>query len=410
MNKIENYYYTSLQFQKIKDSWNSSHPLIIKIGTVAIRAIFVFGCSIAETLVFLYRKASALSSSPASVAAAAQAAQPTALAKLGPVPFQLSQDFTYPFKLENHNIPPFQATEKLSKELIQLNSNFLNQYQSEIRAKEWHGFLSLQRLAWQDPKVLEFLSQEGATTTLLSAVKNKKLQIQYGVNLGDLLLAGAGSMLPSYLVTARPNLYVGLPDLEGQHIEGMGQFSTKEPAYSPIDETLAVKAISQFQKECADLRKTSAQAAGPIVEIITNASIKALENTIKDLANNPIELRDMVVGVAGGWTTSIAAMQGQCEGVMKLLDAAYVRNHGGYPNVLNFAMVSHALDARHLIAALGSKDHEMRAFKRFYEFCCQDLKAREQIRTRLQQCVFVIYSLRAQLGTSEDGIIRRLTQ
>ncbi len=130
---------------------------------------------------------------------------------------------------------------------------------------------------------------------------------------------------------------------------------------------------------------------------IENATVEALMNAFHKISQQEGNLKKIVFGKAP--STKVYQMQEQCEMVMKL----HIKSAGGYANVLCFALVSHALDARHLAAALAGMDR-LPNFKAFFQGCLEDEQARELIKIRLQQVVYLILMLKNELKISDHDL------
>ncbi len=110
---------------------------------------------------------------------------------------------------------------------MEIQDHLLTWYKFDFNHADWHGYLSFQRIVWQDPKVLKFLKKPGATTLLLSAHKSQALKTleQSHATVAGLLFGGFSGMLPLFLFTVRPNFHMMLPGLTVRYVDSLGSFT-----------------------------------------------------------------------------------------------------------------------------------------------------------------------------------------
>lgn len=92
---------------------------------------------------------------------------------------------------------------------------------------------------------------------------------------------------------------------------------------------------------------------------------------------------------------------------MKFLTDEYIAIRG-CEVILQYPLVSHALDAKHLLAALSAQKGELAQFERFFEACLKNSKANEQIRIRLQQAAYLIWQKYTKLDLTPQEIFAGL--
>ncbi len=299
----------------------------------------------------------------------------------------------------------------------ELQESIFSEITGELANSEWHGSSSLQRLVWQNTQMLAFLSTKGNGTLLFNAHNQNLLESVYGYTLGTLVFEGYTAMLPEYLLTTPPNFCEMIPGFTGiAYVHGMGYMppcSQEGPTFIELERDRARQVLTQFQNELLSLceEKISSLENENFIKAIEKADTDTLITFIKMVLeknpNNPTELVLSRVPQGVNPSTDISLMQTQCEGVMKFLTDEYIAIRG-CEVILQYPLVSHALDAKHLLAALSAQKGELAQFERFFEACLKNSKANEQIRIRLQQAAYLIWQKYTKLDLTPQEIFAGL--
>lgn len=258
--------------------------------------------------------------------------------------------------------------ESKCKELESFEKELKDKYGTDFASVGWHGRLSQQRILFQHTKFLQMMSDKDMVKAVL-----KRHQDGTEQNLGAgnkiataLCFALSGNNL-SYLATVAPN-WANVPKIDGYnwgHIDGMGSSFpvTDDPAFEPD-----LRHLKNFQKAMKSIQSVMNEIAPEDVKIsrqekdlqkeLDDASVSELIKVFNGLINDPSKIKSITVGEAG-WSTFPQPMANQSYGVMKhynkLLNEV-VENSD--EKALGYGMISHALDARHLAAALYYDAHD----------------------------------------------------
>lgn len=273
---------------------------------------------------------------------------------------------------------------EMNQQLEELDQKFFERYQQDFQKKGWHGESSLQRLAWQDRDVLNFLSQKGATNAVIHAIKDRKK----GVELGCLLFQGATTTLPSYLLMTRPHFYLSFPWVRETAITSNVDLAPQEPDDLKkrfCDEALALRAFTQFVTETAENRLARWFDTIPIDQVHT-LSIDQLERGIRNMVTQRVS---QLTTLLGGPQT-VKALTQEVENALTYLTEDKILSCGGYADVLNFAVVSKVLDEKHLLAVF-MLPFEVPLFDSFYRKLRENPQATFLFKIRLEQCLFLLW-------------------
>ena len=231
---------------------------------------------------------------------------------------------------------------------MQLKDHLLTKYGADFKADGWHGYTSLGRLIWQDEK---FITMVSANPLILVAfiVDEKEFS---ETSLGGILLAGPGRQEIAYLATVAPN-WRKVPknftwDL---HVMALTNPVTEETPFQPNLEFL-----NQFQKmmEAISLmfvpKPLEENPVSASMAWVENASIPDLLAKYEECVSTTVLAQTITYSSAGN-STLPWNMAEQCFEVMYSYKQIY-EHHKNDTDPMGYGLVSHALDVRHLAAAL----------------------------------------------------------
>jgi hypothetical protein len=287
----------------------------------------------------------------------------------------------------------------------------------------WHGRSSQQRILWQYDPFLRAISEPAMVLGLLArAAGRRELDIGGGNTLSALLLGGLAANRPSYLATVSPNWRnkPRLPGLDWSELSDMDVPCCIEERSRTITHQL----LQQFGRSLAAVREALLElfplpgftVSGGLYCAIQHASTAALLETLLRLDRNQAAV--LVRGEAG-LSTAIDRMNGQCLEVMKYYPRILELTENRNDVALGYGLVSHALDAKHLIAGVVMTLGAGRKSRQFVNSECAAVslrslveraaahtlsaRANDLMRIRFQQAVHLVAGNLDSIGLSLAG-------
>lgn len=243
----------------------------------------------------------------------------------------------------------------------------LNQRHHEaFRAWGWHGTTSLQRVVWQDADTLALLA-EPANVAMLMCTPSACFDIgtqterpaESSWSLSATLLGGLAHMRPSYLLTTCPNWKLRPPSpgcpldrLSDMRVPYRVQAKPWLMHGGVLD--AAERALACFEAVLASAGNAAPgrpPALGDRAGLQTWIHQASSQSLLTGLTRwlTPERAARLMGGRA---STRLRRMIGQCLEVMQYAEPLLALHEGSHERVLGYGLVSHALDARHLLAAL----------------------------------------------------------
>lgn len=334
---------------------------------------------------------------------------------------ELNTDSTYLYKLvdvamqsqQDLFVIPADIETKQNIEIELLENNLKQKYLMDFSSHGWHGWLSLQRIVWQDAGFLKVVSSENGLKTLLNRAKLGKEQ-RLGplpLTLSSALLYGLKSNLPAYMFTASPN-WKNKPILAGVTWSSLRDMRIGPSAVEPVRD-IDLKMVEDFQKTINNIKSVLLQtnpsniSPSPFLTKMFKLKSKELLVAFHKIINTVDKASILVSGSAGG-STSLSRMTGQSDEVMTEYKKILLHHKNMHEYVLSYGLVSHALDAKHFAAKLyvakNDPSRNVDAFDRlmnkFKDKYMTD-KAHMLIETRIQQIFMIILERKAELKMSE---------
>lgn len=340
------------------------------------------------------------------------------------------------------NIPPISFTEE-ERERIEstaslrkeLEDTLSEKYGSDFDNLGWHGRMSQQRILWQNPQFLNLIQDPLVIKLiLLRRCLNMEKNLGAGNKLSSLLLHGLANNNISYLATASPN-WDSKPRVRGvswSKLEDMRCWSSRETSKKVSLETLklTLNGLNNIETVIENMSAppTENAALTQCQEAINSATSGQILSTIDTLFQDrllDVNKTALIVQGQAGASTGIDRMTGQCLEVMTEFDALLKFHGGDHAAVLGYGLVSHALDSKHLLAAIiyGIKlNHPfyrrvqdlraINALKQLLDGACDGSIgpwAAELMRIRLQQVMSLIVANHETLKIPLDTIRELLT-
>lgn len=317
---------------------------------------------------------------------------------------------------------PDNATDR---QIQRLEAVLRARYRADFRACSWHGPTSLQRVVWQDPDTLALLANPHVVAAILHRHHiGSELALGSAMTLGRAVIRGMASNRPSYMFTACPNwkLRPHAPSLLLDGLYDMRLPDREQPQPFLVSADLlaaAARAMDSVQQVLGGQSGGGEDDDG-IWEAIGTASTARLCNALRTLLS---EDRAKLL-LEGRANTTLRRMSRQCLEVMQYVDRLLAIHEGSTERVLGFGLVSHALDAKHLIATLVHAVQLGRTrlrsdpagaacstFTRLLEDAAGGAlggAAGALIRARLQQAVRLLSDRRGPLGLSAGDLRQAL--
>lgn len=315
----------------------------------------------------------------------------------------------------------------LGARLDELEEGLLARYGRDFADPNWHGPTSFQRIIWQDAKALEALAKAGAFDALMRRrERGTETPLAPRLTLSGAVFEGLARNRPSYLVSACPNWRLRPPFGTLGRLDDMavGPNAQHEPflvSETRLEATRrAGHAAMAFLAETqspdvseADSAFRTALGAAPswkLVEALSHLCTRTAAGRLMDGSNNP--------------SVTLHRMNGQCLEVMSHFDDLLRAFDGDPVRVLGLGLVSHALDAKHLIAVfaeglsggethyrLVTGDGAISAVRALLADTATDRLGGEAgalMRARLQQCLDLLWQDRTHIGLSGAALLSAL--
>jgi hypothetical protein len=317
------------------------------------------------------------------------------------------------------------------KILKDLNAYLLKYYGYDLSVKgiAWHGRASQQRIIWQDPKVLETLQDPDLIRVMLFQAQNKKeVDLGGGNTLSSVLLYGLASNNFSYLTTVAPN-WPDTPVIEGVSWSLLSDM--KVPPYKERPLVVDGEYLQQVKKSCESLQSVLTNIYGKPQskniedEAVAKASSAKLLSAINGILSkaNFEQVSSLIVGQAGK-STELPRMNGQALEVFTEYDNILKFHQGDHSKVLGYGLVSHALDAKHLSAAIygileGQANYRLvvtpdaqNALKKLLKDASENKlgePGNALMKVRLEQVYTLMLERSEALGLSREEVLKKLS-
>ncbi len=265
---------------------------------------------------------------------------------------------TLPVRLLAQRLAAVRTTATTRAGTGRLHDLVAERYRHDFAALAWHGRTSHMRMVWQDADVQAALLDPDQADALAADALADSEPVS---RLAALLLAGIAENRPSYLLTAAPN-WRCRPALASPAWSRLSDMDAPPDTRPPmlVDEHTVSRGLTAVQRFGAALaaspaaavasRETGVAACAEFSSVLDRATVSSLVGAINTLLDEP-RARLLVRGVAGA-STELNRMRGQCLEVMTGLPALLAAHNGDHAAVLGHGLVSHALDAKHLVAAI----------------------------------------------------------
>jgi hypothetical protein len=241
--------------------------------------------------------------------------------------------------------------------LEELEEGLRRRYGAEFADPGWHGPTSFQRIVWQDSQATKAFARPNAVRTLLRRrADGSEPDLAPGVTLSATLIGGLSRNRPSYLLSACPNWRrrpapVPFDDLEDMATGDRLQHMPFRVEAARIE---AARAAALCVIGCAGETPGSEaiENGAAFPKALGSASPAALLSALERLCTPQLAAR-MMTG-SGNPSVTLPRMNGQSLEVMAQYDGLVAACGGDHAEALGYGLVSHALDAKHLIAVLAA--------------------------------------------------------
>lgn len=312
--------------------------------------------------------------------------------------------------------------------LEDLENGLRHRYGAEFADPGWHGPTSFQRLVWQDSRTVAAFARPDAVRALLRRrADGSEPVLAPDVTLSGTLIGGLLRNRPSYLLTASPNWRRRPAPVPFDHLEDMAVGDRLQHAPFLVEEAKleATRAAALCVLGCADetsgAETIETEAAFP--KALRSASPAALLSALERLCT-PALAASLMTG-SDNPSVTLPRMNSQCLEVMAHYENLVAACGGDHARALGYGLVSHALDAKHLIAVLAAASSGPAApdnmsgdaargragvyrLLRGAAHGTLGAEADALMRARLQQSLFLLWQDRTDLGLAEAALMNAL--
>jgi len=242
--------------------------------------------------------------------------------------------------------PLTQSEEKAAEAKIkELEAHFGKTYtDSKAFDYVWHGALSHHRIFWQDEKFLEAIKDPNVVKQILR--RTSQHQFAQYTTLSSALIYGLSSNSLGYLFSAAPNWYSRPSDVNWPQLRDMNVPITNQESKSRTIDQKNVESYKSALDSIANVFEVKKNT-----QKVTQKSNTTLLDEVSKLIKDEKSAGALVAGGAGA-STELGRMYSQCYEVMDGFSDLLKKHKGDYSAALGYGLVSHALDARHLAAAI----------------------------------------------------------
>jgi len=318
-----------------------------------------------------------------------------------------------------------------------LEDRLMERYRSEFERHAWHGPTSLQRVVWQDRELLGLLVEPSVARACLDRHRSGRMRaLGPMTDLGSAIFGGLARNRPAYLLSVCPNwaqrpgvdgvAFDRLDDMRVPEIEQRTPFLLSDEyldagadAIAAIEEVLIERV--RIDGECTEEQpdEDALLKEQEIWRRIDRCSSERLQTAAVALLAGDRAAR--LIENPAIPSTALRRMVGQCFEVLDLYPRLLQGCEGSHEHALGFGLVSHALDAKHLAAALvltadtNSPDRDLGLGAQTFRMLMKDASlerlgpvADTLIRVRLQQVIRLISDHRDRLDLSAEELLQAL--
>lgn len=329
---------------------------------------------------------------------------------------------------------------RAQEEVAKLEKHLKNKYLVDFKDLGWHGRTSWQRILWQDEEFIKAIQYPlMIKAILINAANKQERDLSEKTTISSLMFYGLKTNRLSYLISVSPNwcnkpnciswnslksMNLSINNLENPRKITLKYLENVNKSLKSLREVL-------ISSDCTSVEKDVKLLA--INQQILNASLPDLISAFKQVVNNDDKIYKMTFSAAGA-STRPHRMAGKCYEVLMNYENLLKRHNGDHATILGYGLVSHALDARHLAAAIYISEHPnsiyVNKINKRYENRLDLHKAKEVLDTlldhtsmgkldlesytllkvRLQQLMSLVVTNRQDLGLEVDEISNALTE
>lgn len=290
------------------------------------------------------------------------------------------------------------------------------------RGQIWHGRTSYQRMLWQNEEFLSLMSKPvNVKAILYMATQNKEERLLGGNTLSALMLYGINSNCLSYLISASPNWR--------EHPSSFKNLVTMSVfKYTSTSREVQLETIEKFKSALNSFGKAIEPMAAIIEDPhlsdiktkISNASFEDLLKTISAIVYDD----KRIAAIANCDAGNANVLANECFDVMSNYQSLLQLHENNLAQILGYPIISHALDGRHLLAAIHylerpiSKSPDQAVFELGKSNVSSillsakegkfDLTAQTLLKVRLQQIMAIIIEKHKDAGITLDEINKSL--
>lgn len=313
-----------------------------------------------------------------------------------------------------------------------LEDGLRTRHGAEFADPGWHGPTSLQRIVWQDSQTATTFARPGAVRALLlRRADGAEPDLAPRMTLSGAVIGGLARNRPSYLLSACPNWRSRPAQLPFDRLEDMavGDRLQHAPYMVEAERLDAARALALCIVACAcawdeeqeeEARTEDGEAEVGFGRALRSASTAAVLSALERLCTPRIAAR-LMTG-ADNPSVTLPRMNGQCLEVMAEYDALVAACGGDHAKALGYGLVSHALDAKHLIAVLAAASagptvaggrggaahtrarNSVQRLLRGAAHGTLGAQAGALMRARLQQGLFLLWQDRKDLGLPQADL------
>lgn len=309
------------------------------------------------------------------------------------------------------------------EKVADLEASLAERHATDLAMVGWHGPTSFQRMIWQDAETLGLLAEPDCVCAAIHRWSRGEGLRLGKTNLGRALLEGLSNNRPAYLFSACPN-WPAMPDIDESRCSSLIEMRPSPGRVQKVPYELDACLIglaSTAMDSFAIILEAKTNDVPPrfsaIWEAIGTLDDRGLRSALATLVTP--QRCSQLVHAPSVPSTAVERMRAQAFEVLELVPRILAGYQDDLPAVLGLGLVSHALDAKHLLASVagapgtsaaeaGDGPRQLAALLALLEADTACAESRWLLASRLRQSLQLVAGHAPNLGIAHDELMAAL--